>query len=382
MIADHTYFEMGSYYYLANDVTGPNAAAVRKQFSSYGLCADEFQSFGNIPPQLYVNQCIGFHLENLLENIAPPNPISVLSGRQSATSIYADGCTSDDVIAFCRYVRISNRMVSDYVMTQNNIATPMVKDDSIAVGDWWFDNHMTGKYAMPPNKTRTGAGAGAGAAASDSTSAGSTSGWTVQLEGNYDPHLPVVFPSKRDGDFYDVPYKIMTPPRGLGTNLLVPVALSASAVAYSSTRIESMFMAVGSAAGVAAQQLVDGSAETVQDVNVTRVQEILTVHFRQQIHVSSPAPPPKHAPKWFAVAGAGDASWNGNYTMLHAASGGFPTYVQATNPTHSIYVAQGVWRIAVKGVGLAYIADTSAPNPVPPLAGGLLHRWERTPHRR
>jgi len=27
-------------------------------------------------------------------------------------------------------------MIGDYVMTQNNIATPMVKPDSIAVGDW------------------------------------------------------------------------------------------------------------------------------------------------------------------------------------------------------------------------------------------------------
>lgn len=42
---------------------------------------------------------------------------------------------------------------------------------------------------------------------------------------------------------------------GGGANLLVPVCLSASAVAYSSTRIENMFMSVGSAAGVAAKQV-------------------------------------------------------------------------------------------------------------------------------
>jgi len=34
---------MGSYYYLANDVTGPHAEEVKGQFSSYGLCADEYQ---------------------------------------------------------------------------------------------------------------------------------------------------------------------------------------------------------------------------------------------------------------------------------------------------------------------------------------------------
>ena len=48
------------------------------------------------------------------------------------------------------------------------------------------------------------------------------------------------------------------------------MCLSASAVAYSSTRIENMFMSVGSAAGVAAKQLVDGEAKRVQDVDVAR----------------------------------------------------------------------------------------------------------------
>ena len=43
------------------------------------------------------------------------------------------------------YVRISNRLVSDYVMTQNNIGNPRVKPDGIAIGDWSLDEHMTGE---------------------------------------------------------------------------------------------------------------------------------------------------------------------------------------------------------------------------------------------
>ena len=43
-------------------------------------------------------------------------------------------------------------------------------------------------------------------------------------------------------------------------------------------------MNVGSAAGVAAKQLVDGIAPTVQDVNVAIVQKILNDTFRQRIH--------------------------------------------------------------------------------------------------
>ena len=131
-------------------------------------------------------------------------------------------------------------------MTQNSIALPRNKSDSIAVGDWSFDEHMTGKYAVPV--------------------AGSPGKFKVMLEGNF-------WPAIRDGsNWYDVPLAIMIPKKNTGANLLVPVCLSASAVAYSSTRIENMFMSVGSAAGVAAKQLVDWDVRTVQDLDVAKVQ--------------------------------------------------------------------------------------------------------------
>ena len=71
--------------------------SIRENYSKYGLCKDEFEAYGHIPPQLYV--------------------------------------------------RISNRLVSDFVMTQNNICVPK-ENQSIALGDWSFDEHMTGKYAV------------------------------------------------------------------------------------------------------------------------------------------------------------------------------------------------------------------------------------------
>jgi hypothetical protein len=103
--------------------------------------------------------------------------------------------------------------------------------------------------------------------------------YEVTLEGNFWPSIP-----GNGSNWYDVPFAIMVPKRGQGTNLLVPVALSASAVAYSSTRIENRFMSGGAAAGVAAKQLVDGSAATVQDVDVAVVQAILSGTFGQRIH--------------------------------------------------------------------------------------------------
>ena len=210
IIADHTYFELGTFYYLSNDPKVPQAS--RDYYNRYGLCRDEFVEFGHMPPQLYV--------------------------------------------------RISNRLVGDYVMTQNNIASPRTKTDSIAVGDWSFDEHMTGKYAVP---------------VSDSPGK-----FKVMLEGNFWPGIKGN--GTGTGNWYDVPLRIMFPKRGSGGNLLVPVCLSASAVAYSSTRIENMFMSVGSAAGVAAKQLVDGDVNIVQDIDVAKVQAILNGTFNQRIH--------------------------------------------------------------------------------------------------
>ena len=54
----------------------------------------------------------------------------------------------------------------------------------------------------------------------------------VQLEGNF-PQCPETSPPA-----YDVPFSLMVPKRGTGTNLLVPVCLSVSSAAFASTPIE------------------------------------------------------------------------------------------------------------------------------------------------
>ena len=224
-------------------------------------------------------------------------------------------------------------------MAQNNIKGS--KPDGIATGKWSFDEHMTGKFAVP-----VGGGK-----------------YEVQLEGNF---WPACGP-------YDVPYSALTPKRGTGSNLLVPVCLSASAVAYSSTRIETMFMAVGTAAGVAAKQLVDGEVTVVQDVNVSKVQEILVNQFHQAVHCDQPAPPgpPYTGPKSFTVVGAGSTSWNGEYQMNPGA--GQLSFVHTANASQSMYANGGVWRLAIEGKELMYLAGkkTSRPAGGPPAQG-----WE------
>lgn len=283
IIADHTYFELGTFYYLANDRKVPEA--VRKEFSAYGLCSDEFEQFGHVPPQLYI--------------------------------------------------RISNRLVGDFVMTQNTIL-PRAKSDSIAVGDWSFDEHMTGKYAVPvddqPGK------------------------YEVTLEGNFWPSIA------NGSNWYDVPYRIMLPKRGTGANLLVPVCLSVSAVAFSSVRIENMYMSVGTAAGVAAKQLVDGEVATVQDVDVPRLQALLGT-FGQRVHGppgKNPPPPSPPYASYYNVTGAGSSEWDGMYQAV-AADGskegsGDPVYRSVSCSHCSLYTWDGTWRLAVQGVELYYVA--------------------------
>ena len=73
---------------------------------------------------------------------------------------------------------------------------------------------------------------------------------------------------------YQIPYRVMLPKRQQATNLLVPVAFSASHVAYSSLRMEPQYMIIGQAAGVAAKLSIS-SKKPVQEIDVTELANTL-----------------------------------------------------------------------------------------------------------
>jgi hypothetical protein len=68
---------------------------------------------------------------------------------------------------------------------------------------------------------------------------------------------------------YPIPYRCLTPRREHAENLLVPVCLSASHVAFGSVRMEPTLMMLGEAAGAAAAQAARRGV-AVQDVSLER----------------------------------------------------------------------------------------------------------------
>jgi hypothetical protein len=151
------------------------------------------------------------------------------------------------------YIREGRRMVGKYVMRQADLQSARTKPDSIGMGSYNSDSHNIQRVAR----------------ADDS----------VTNEG--DVQVPV--------QPYEIPYRALTPERSQVQNLLVPVCLSATHVAYSSLRMEPQYMIMGQAAGVAASLSIrDGLA--VQDVPIDALEEKLRSHGAI-LHLSEAASP-------------------------------------------------------------------------------------------
>lgn len=139
------------------------------------------------------------------------------------------------------YVREARRMVGAAVVTENSLQSAAdLGNESIAMGLYSFDCHPVQIVA--------------------NEQLASTS-----LEG-------CIGASPKRA--YQLPYGAITPRRREATNLLVPVALSASHVAFSTIRMELTWMAIGHAAGVAAA-LATAATAAVQDVDRAELQETL-----------------------------------------------------------------------------------------------------------
>jgi hypothetical protein len=137
------------------------------------------------------------------------------------------------------YVREARRMVGLYVMTENELLQKRPTPDSVGMGSYTIDSHNVQRYITPEGD--------------------------VQNEG--DIGVPTKGP-------YQIAYGALVPKRGQAANLLVPVCVSSSHLAFGSIRMEPVFMILGqSAATAAALALETGLA--VQDVSYARLREQL-----------------------------------------------------------------------------------------------------------
>lgn len=120
------------------------------------------------------------------------------------------------------YIREARRMISDYVMTQKNCEGIEIVEDPIGMAAYGMDSHQVKRYV-------------------------NAKGY-VSNEGNVEAHVKAPFP---------ISYRSIVPKKEECTNLLVPVSLSASHIAFGSIRMEPVFMILGQSSAVIASMAIE-----------------------------------------------------------------------------------------------------------------------------
>jgi len=137
------------------------------------------------------------------------------------------------------YVREARRMVGQFVMTELHLTGVQPTPDPIGMGSYNMDSHNVQRYVDADGHARNEG--------------------DVQIS---------------PGGPYPVSYRAITPKASECTNLLVPVCLSASHIAYGSIRMEPVFMILGQSAATAACQALDAGAP-VQAIDAQALRERL-----------------------------------------------------------------------------------------------------------
>ncbi len=129
------------------------------------------------------------------------------------------------------YIREARRMVGRYVMTELDIQGEREVPESVGMGSYTMDSHNVQRYVKPDG--------------------------FVQNEGDIGVH---------PDEPYRIAYGALTPKKTESTNLLVPVAVSSSHIAFGSIRMEPVFMILGQSAATAASQALEAQ-QAVQDID-------------------------------------------------------------------------------------------------------------------
>lgn len=172
----HEDYTRGFFYFLATSPRVPER--IRAEMQSWGLCKDEFSDTGGWPWQLYIRE--------------------------------------------------ARRMISDYVMTENNCRSSLALPDAIGLAAYTMDSHNCRRIVRDGRVENEG---------------------DVQVGG---------FPP------YQISYRAIVPKASQCENLLVPVCLSSSHIAYGSIRMEPVFMVLGQSAATAAALAIEQNVSVQQ----------------------------------------------------------------------------------------------------------------------
>ena len=187
IIKEHETYQKGLMYFMATDPRIPQD--LQKELNKWGLAKDEFTDNGNWPTQIYVRE--------------------------------------------------ARRMVSDYVMTENEVLSKKTVPNPVGMGSYTLDSHNTQRYVKPDG--------------------------FVQNEGDIGVKTPKP---------YAISYGAIIPKESQCTNLLVPVCISSSHIAFGSIRMEPVFMILGESAATAASIAIDQKV-SVQKVNYEELKKEL-----------------------------------------------------------------------------------------------------------
>jgi len=187
MFKEHVRYQQG---FLWTMITNPRVPEkMRQEIGRWGLCKDEFTDSSGYPHQLYVRE--------------------------------------------------ARRMVSDYVMTQNDCQGRSVAADPVGLAAYTMDSHNLQRYVDEQGQVRNEG--------------------DVQI-GGFSP--------------YPIAYRSIVPKESDCQNLFAPVCLSATHISYGSIRMEPVFMVLGQSSATAAALAIDAGT-SVQKVDYPKLLERL-----------------------------------------------------------------------------------------------------------
>ncbi len=164
------------------------------------------------------------------------------------------------------YIREARRLVGDFVMTQNHCQHREPVERSVGMGAYTMDSHHVQRHLDGEGKVRNEG--------------------DVQVGG---------FPP------YPIDYFSIVPKREECENLLVPVCLSATHIAFGSIRMEPVFMVLGQSAATAASLAIDAGV-AVQEIDYAALRTRLEADG-QVLEYSAPPRPAANYTKLDSLEG-------------------------------------------------------------------------------